>query len=101
MRITKSTANLPPVQRGQPITVKINHQVVTAFEGETIAAVLLVEGIRIFRHTLKMGQPRGLFCGMGLCYDCLVTVDGVSNVRACLTPVTEGMVIETRSEMKL
>ena len=45
---------------------------------ETIAAVLLAEGSRIFRRTLKTGAPRGLFCGMGTCYDCLVTVNGVA-----------------------
>jgi sarcosine oxidase subunit alpha len=97
VRITKSDPSLPPVQRGQSIAVHVNGQPIEAFEGETIAAVLLAEGIRVFRHTSGTGEPRGIFCGMGICYDCLVTVDGVPNVRACYTFVTEGMVIETRS----
>lgn len=95
MRITKSDSSLPLVQRGQPILLYVNGQSVKAFEGETIAAVLLAEGIRVFRHAAGTQEPRGIFCGMGICYDCLVTVDGVPNVRACVTHVTEGMVIET------
>lgn len=97
MRITKSDSSLPPVQRGQPILLHVNSRPVKAFEGETIAAVLLAEGIRVFRHAARTQEPRGIFCGMGICYDCLVTVDGVSNVRACVTHVAEGMVIETGS----
>ncbi len=99
MRLTQSTPSLPPIRRGKQIIVQINGQPVTAFEGETIAAVLLAENRRIFRHTGKTGAPRGLFCGMGMCYDCLVTVDGVPHVRACVTPVVEAMLIETRSEI--
>ncbi len=60
-----------------------------------MAAVLLAQGIRTLRHTAKNGRPRGIFCGMGICYDCLVTVNGERNVRACMTPVAPGMAIET------
>ena len=88
------------VQRGKQITVQIDGRLVKAFEGETIAALLFAEGIRTFRRTSKLGKSRGLFCGMGVCYDCLVTVDSTPNVRACVTLLTEGMVIETGSEVK-
>jgi predicted molibdopterin-dependent oxidoreductase YjgC len=81
--------------------VTIDGEEVTAYEGESVAAVLLAEGRRAFRRTLKEGAPRGLFCGMGICFDCLVTVDGVPNIRACLTPVADRMAIETRSEVTL
>ena len=102
MRISQPNSFLPSIQRGAPISVHLNDERVTAFKGETVAAVLLAEGKRVFRHTLNTGESRGVFCGMGICYDCLVTVDGEPNVRACITPVTDGMVIETRrSEMKL
>ncbi len=97
----KSTPHLPPIQRGQSVTVFVNGQALTAFRGETIAAMLLAAGIRIFRHTGKTNQPRGIFCGMGICYDCLLTVDGRPNVQACVTPVAEGMAIEIRSEVEL
>jgi len=101
MRISKSTTELPSVQRGPQITAQVNGQPVAAFEGESVAAVLLAEGIRAFRHTRKTGEPRGVFCGMGICFDCLVTVDGVPNLRACLTPIEAGMNVETRSEVTL
>jgi len=95
VRITRSDAFLPPLERGEPITVSIDGRSVSAFAGESVAAVLLAEGIRSFRQTAKRGEGRGLFCGIGICYDCLVTVDGTANLRACLTPVTPGCAIET------
>lgn len=82
------------VRRGKKITVHINGQPVTAFAGETVAAVLLAEGRRVFRRTAG-GSPRGLFCGMGICFECLVRVNGTPNVRACLTPVADGLTVET------
>ena len=96
MRIARSDASLPRVERGQQISVSVDGQLVIAFEGESVAGVLLAQGIRTFRHTAKTGQGRGLYCGMGICYDCLVTVDGVANVRACMTPVAQGMAIGTK-----
>jgi len=67
---------------------------VQAYLGETVAGALLASGQRIWRTTAQ-GRPRGLFCGMGICFDCTVTVDGVSNVRACLTPVSDGLEVTT------
>jgi predicted molibdopterin-dependent oxidoreductase YjgC len=87
---------LGPPEGRQPLTIRLDGESVTAFAGETVATVLLALGRRTFRHT-GQNAPRGLFCGMGVCFDCLVTVDGVENVRACLTPVAEGMVVATGS----
>ncbi len=84
----------PPREGGQRLTVHVDGEPVPAFAGESVATVLLALGQRTFRRTEK-GAPRGHFCGMGVCFDCLVTVDGVENVRACLTTVAEGMVIKT------
>lgn len=100
MRITRSDASLPPIERGEQITISIDGRSVVAFAGETVAAVLLAEGIRTFRQTAKTGEGRGLFCGMGICYDCLVTMDGIANLRACLTPATPGCAIETRPSVR-
>lgn len=100
MRITQPHPKLPSIQRGNPLVIYIDGRTVTAFEGETIAAVLLAEGVRVFRRTPKTDEPRGLFCGMGICYDCLVTVNDTPNVRACLMPIAEGMVIKTHPETK-
>lgn len=96
MRVTRSDPELPLARRGEPITVQVDGRPVAAYAGETVAALLLAEGIRTFRHTSKLGQPRSIFCGIGICYDCLVTIDGVPNIRACMTPLAPDMAIETR-----
>jgi aerobic-type carbon monoxide dehydrogenase small subunit (CoxS/CutS family) len=60
-------------------------------EGEPIAAALMAVGIRVLRRSKWYGQPRGIFCAIGLCTDCMVVLDGVPNVRSCVTPLREGM----------
>ena len=67
-----------------------------AREGEMILAALIANGKIINRYTAKRDEPRGLFCGIGQCTDCAMIVDGKSNVRTCVTPVAEGMVVETQ-----
>lgn len=62
-----------------------------AFTGESVAAVLMAAERREFRVTARRGQSRGLFCGMGVCYDCLVVIDGEPGRRACMTLVKDGM----------
>jgi predicted molibdopterin-dependent oxidoreductase YjgC len=85
---------LTHVRRGRPIPIEVDGEPVQAFEGETIATALLASGRRIFRHT-PGGSPRGLYCGMGICFDCVVEVDGESSVRSCITLVRPGMKVRT------
>jgi len=94
-RIERTSRDLPAVERGPAVNISIDGKRVTAYAGETIAAVLTANGNRIFRYTSKSHQPRGIYCGMGVCFECLVTVDGIPDVRACMTPVREGMMVET------
>jgi predicted molibdopterin-dependent oxidoreductase YjgC len=85
-----------PRPTGRPtLVVTVDGEPVQAYPGETVATVLLALDRRTFRHTDHLHAPRGLFCGMGVCFDCLVTVDGQASVRACMTPVQAGMVVET------
>jgi len=72
------------------VTLTLDGLPVTGYEGESVATVLLAEGLLATRTTAR-GAPRGVFCGMGVCFDCLVVVDGVPNTRACVTWVREGM----------
>ena len=65
-------------------------------EGETIAAALRVAGVMAHRYTAKRHEPRGVFCAIGRCTDCVMVVDGKPNVRTCITPLKEGMVVETQ-----
>lgn len=81
-------------QRGEAVTITVDGQPITAYLGETVAGALLANGWRSWRRTAS-GQPRGLFCGMGVCFDCTLTVNGASDVRACLEPVAADMEIRT------
>lgn len=70
-----------------------NGREISAEPGLTIGAALLSAGIRELRTTRFEEKARGIFCGIGSCFDCVVTVDGVPNRRACITPVIDGMVV--------
>jgi len=69
---------------------------ILAYEGEPIAAALMAAGIKILHYTEKAKEPRGVFCAIGRCNDCVMTVDGIPNVRTCITPVTAGIKVETQ-----
>lgn len=80
--------------RGASFTIAVDGRATTAFEGETILTVLLAAGYRALRRRPD-GSPAGAYCGMGVCFDCVVSVDGVPNVRGCTTPATPGCRVET------
>ena len=87
-----------PGLRGRRVRVTFEGEAIEAFEGESIAAALLAAGHRVWRTTGVRGEPRGLFCNMGICYECLVQVDDQPNVRACQTPVAEGQRIKRQQD---
>ena len=87
----------PPSQTNPPtLTILFNGTPVPASPGESAAAALLAAGIQATRQTPVSNTPRGPFCMMGACFDCLATVDGISNTQLCLTPTRNGMTIETQ-----
>jgi predicted molibdopterin-dependent oxidoreductase YjgC len=65
-------------------------------QGQTVAAALWAHGIRSWRTTRLGGRPRGLFCGIGVCFDCLVEIGGRPDRRACLEPAADGLVVRTQ-----
>jgi predicted molibdopterin-dependent oxidoreductase YjgC len=77
-------------------TVTVDGRAVEALPGRTVAAALWAAGITSWRTTRGTGRPRGVFCGIGVCFDCLVTVNGRPNQRACLVPVHPGDAIRTQ-----
>jgi predicted molibdopterin-dependent oxidoreductase YjgC len=85
----------PDAGRGASITIVVDGEPVRAHPGESVATALLADARRVLRFTAKRGAPRGLFCGMGVCFDCLVTIDGAFGMRGCMTRVRDGMRIET------
>jgi len=100
-RIDKKSKLFPEISRGRKISLRVDGQDIEAYEGESVASALLAAGITTLRLSHKHEAPRGLYCGMGVCYECLVTIDGVHAQRACVTPVEDGMVIETCKEVEL
>jgi len=80
----------------QKVEITVDGKKISAVEGEPILAALLSENIIVNRYTVKRNEPRGLFCGIGQCTDCAMIVNGKPNVRTCITPVQDGMVIETQ-----
>lgn len=64
--------------------------------GQSVGAALWADGVRTFRTTRHGDRPRALFCGIGVCFDCLVTVDGRADERACVVPAREGLQVTTQ-----
>ncbi|WP_428485389.1 FAD-dependent oxidoreductase [Rhodopila sp.] len=88
MRLTHPTIR----STGRAISFQFNGHRIEALDGETLAAALSAANVTTFRHT-STGAPRGLFCGMGACWDCVVTVDGRIGQRACLSHAVDGMTV--------
>lgn len=80
--------------RGASFTIAVDGRAVTAYEGETILTVLLAAGYRALRRRPD-GSPAGAYCAMGVCFDCVVSVDGVPNVRSCAALAAPGCRVET------
>jgi len=88
-------------KRERKITFLYNGRKVEAYEGETIAAALHAAGIKTLSKSLKYLRPRGFFCGIGKCSSCLMRVNGIPDVRTCITPVEDGMVVESQEKKEL
>ena len=73
------------------IKILVNNQTLEVLEGETLAAALWANKLIALGHNHEAEVPRGMYCGIGHCYECRVTVDGIEDVRSCLISVREGM----------
>jgi sarcosine oxidase subunit alpha len=82
--------------KGATLILKVDGREIRACDGDTVAAALLAAGIKHIRTTPVSGAPRAPYCLMGVCFDCLVMIDGVGSRQACLVPVREGMTVETQ-----
>jgi predicted molibdopterin-dependent oxidoreductase YjgC len=78
------------------ISLSVDGRPITASAGDSVAAALLAAGIVACRTTPVSGAPRAPYCMMGVCFECVVTIDGAGSRQACLTRVRDGMRIETR-----
>jgi predicted molibdopterin-dependent oxidoreductase YjgC len=82
---------LPAGEQRRSVMISVEGRRVQAREGETLATALLVAGVVPLRRTAVSGEPRAPLCMMGVCFDCLVEVDGQQNAQACMVEVREGM----------
>lgn len=80
----------------ETVMIEVDGKAIDASKGEPIAAALAAAGIKVFHYTRKYNEPRGIFCAIGQCTDCVMVINGVPNTRTCITPVEEGMKIETQ-----
>jgi predicted molibdopterin-dependent oxidoreductase YjgC len=85
-----------PDSRGDKAVITIDGVTVEARVGDTVAAAMLASGHAVCRTTTVSGADRGPYCMMGVCFDCLVTIDGVGSRQGCLVPVRDGMRIEVQ-----
>ncbi len=83
-------------EKGKLVSFTLDGKEMQGYEGEPIAAALRAAGVMVHRHTLKHDEPRGVFCAIGRCTDCVMIVDGEANVRTCVTPLKAGMKVQTQ-----
>ncbi len=88
-------ARLPDARRGATVEIVVDGAPAAVPAEGTVASALLALGRDAFRKTPTRGADRGPFCMMGVCFDCLVMIDGVANRQSCLVPVRAGMCVET------
>lgn len=95
MRIAQHPV-LGTYQKGEQVHFTLDGADMVGCEGEPIAAALMAAGVTTSRYTAKKHKPRGIFCAIGRCTDCVMIVDGQPNVRTCITPLKAGMVVQTQ-----
>jgi predicted molibdopterin-dependent oxidoreductase YjgC len=94
MRITEHP--ILQFKKGRVVKFQFDGKELEGFDGEMISSALMANGVKVFRHSRKLDRPRGFFCAIGRCASCNMVVDGVPNVRVCVTPLREGMTVETQ-----
>ena len=83
-------------EKGNKIQFTFDGQAMEGFEDEPIAVALRSNGVLIHRYTTRLNEPRGMFCAIGRCTDCIMVVDGKPNIRTCVEPLKAGMKVETQ-----
>ncbi len=84
-------------KKGRKISFTYDGTTVEGYEGEPIAAALHAAGVRVLSHSRNYKRPRGFWCAIGNCSSCNMQVNGIPNVRTCVEPLQDGMIVETQS----
>ena len=83
-------------EKGEIVTFSFDGKEMQGYEGEPVAMALKANGILKHRETSRLHTPRGIFCAIGRCTDCVMVVDGIPNTRTCVTPLHAGMSVMTQ-----
>ena len=83
-------------EKGEMVSFTFDGKPLLGYAGEPIAMALKNAGVMVHRYTAKKHEPRGVFCAIGRCTDCVMIVDGKPNVRTCITPLVAGMHVQTQ-----
>ena len=94
------TNDIDGIDRTASVRFRFNDRVIEAYKGESIAAALLRAGIVATRRTTHYDDPRGYYCGMGVCWECVVDVADVGLTRGCMQPVAEGLEVKPATAHK-
>ncbi|MBW1730253.1 MAG: (2Fe-2S)-binding protein [Deltaproteobacteria bacterium] len=87
----------PKAEQNHTFQIEVDGKKIVARAGQTIAEAILDNGLKVFRRT-RNGAPRSFYCGMGVCYECRMIVNGAPNVRTCMTPATPGCKVVSQDE---
>lgn len=83
------------IKRTEKVKIKVNGHEIVAYRGETVLAALMASGYKKLKKSFVKGEIRGPLCGMGVCYECQVTINGIPNLRSCMIEVEDQMEIQT------
>ena len=86
-------------KRGKRVSFQFDGKKIEAYENETIAAALFASGVKVLSHSKRFNNPKGWFCGIGKCCSCMMRVDGIPNVRTCITPVKDQMKVARQGQI--
>jgi predicted molibdopterin-dependent oxidoreductase YjgC len=89
------------IEPKESLTFSFDGTTLKAAPGDSVAAALLAAGVAAFRHSAVGGEPRAPHCMMGVCFDCLVTIDGIANQQSCQVDVAAGMVVQSQHGLRV
>ena len=81
------------------VSFTFDGKTIAALQGQSVAAALIAAGERVLRID-EFGNPKGVVCGIGFCWECRCSIDGTVDTRACMTPVSEGMVVRRQQGLR-
>jgi predicted molibdopterin-dependent oxidoreductase YjgC len=92
--MTLDDLRIGSIKRKDKVTLTVNGKKIPAYKGETLLASLIAAGYKTLKQSPLKDEPRGALCGMGVCYECIVTINGEPNIRSCMTEVEDNMKVE-------